>query len=76
MAVFSEPSTAVSRALEIQEVLRRYSAQHSDQPPILVRIGLHMGQVTVEDKVTQMALLPKPAAPEAPADKEKEKEDD
>ncbi len=52
MAVFSEPSTAVSRALEIQEVLRRYSAQHSDQPPILVRIGLHMGQVTVEDKVS------------------------
>ncbi len=50
MAVFSEPSTAVARALEIQDSLRQYNAAHSDQPPILVRIGLHMGQVTVEDK--------------------------
>ncbi len=51
MAVFAEPSAAVARALEIQEALRRYSAAHADQPPILVRIGLHMGQVTVEDKM-------------------------
>jgi class 3 adenylate cyclase len=52
MAVFAEPSTAVARALEIQEALRKYSAAHSDQPPLLVRIGLHMGQVTVEDKMS------------------------
>ncbi len=52
MAVFSEPSAAVARSLEIQEALRRYNAAHSDQPPLLVRIGLHMGQVTVEDKMS------------------------
>jgi len=52
MAVFSEPSAAVARALEIQEALRQYNKTHSDKPPILVRIGLHMGQVTVEDKMS------------------------
>ncbi len=52
MAVFSEPSTAVARALEIQEALRQYNKTHSDQPSLLVRIGLHMGQVTVEDKMS------------------------
>jgi class 3 adenylate cyclase len=52
MAVFSEPSTAVARALEIQEGLRKYNAAHPERPPILVRIGLHMGQVTVEDKMS------------------------
>ncbi|HVZ79202.1 MAG TPA: adenylate/guanylate cyclase domain-containing protein [bacterium] len=50
MAVFSEPSTAVARALEIQEALRRYNDSRPGEPPLLVRIGLHMGQVTVEDK--------------------------
>ena len=49
MAVFAEPSAAVARALEIQEALRQYNKTRSDQPPLLVRIGLHMGQVTVED---------------------------
>ncbi len=52
MAVFSEPSTAVARCLEIQEGLRQYNAAHPGQPPLLVRIGLHMGQVTVEDKMS------------------------
>jgi len=51
MAVFSEPSTAVARALEIQETLRTRDAARPDLPPLRVRIGLHMGQVTVEDKV-------------------------
>src|SRR5581483_2729175 len=51
MAVFSEPSTTVARSLEIQEALRGYNAAHSSEPPLLVRIGLHMGQVTVEDKM-------------------------
>ncbi len=51
MAVFSEPSTAVARALEIQEGLRKLNASRPELPPILVRIGLHMGQVTVEDKM-------------------------
>jgi len=52
MAVFAEPSAAVGRALEIQEALRQYNAAHPGQPPLLVRIGLHMGQVTVEDKMS------------------------
>jgi len=52
MAVFSEPSTAVARALDIQEGLRKLNASHPNLPPILVRIGLHMGQVTVEDKMS------------------------
>ena len=52
MAVFAEPSTAVARALEIQDALRQYNAGQPDQPPLLVRIGLHMGQVTVEDKMS------------------------
>jgi class 3 adenylate cyclase len=52
MAVFSEPSTAVARALEIQAGLRKLNASHPGLPPILVRVGLHMGQVTVEDKMS------------------------
>lgn len=51
MAVFAEPSAAVGRALEIQDALRKFNAEHPGQPPLLVRIGLHMGQVTVEDKM-------------------------
>ncbi len=52
MAVFAEPSAAAARALEIQDALGKYNAQHPGQPPLLVRIGLHMGQVTVEDKMS------------------------
>ncbi len=52
MAVFAEPSAAVARALEIQGALGEYNAGHPGQPPLLVRIGLHMGQVTVEDKMS------------------------
>ena len=52
MAVFIEPSTAVARALEIQDALRQYNQDHSNLPPLLVRIGLHMGKVTVEDKMS------------------------
>jgi class 3 adenylate cyclase len=52
MAVFAEPSAAVARALEIQEALRQHNSSNPNQPPILVRVGLHMGQVTVEDKMS------------------------
>ena len=52
MAVFSEPSTAVTRSLEIQEAIREFNPkQPADQPTLSVRIGLHSGQVTMEDKV-------------------------
>lgn len=41
LAVFSEPSTAVERAIEIQEALHHH-------PYLSVRIGMDMGQVRVE----------------------------
>jgi adenylate cyclase len=49
MAVFSEPSVAVERALEIQRSLSNYNKENPKEEPIVVRIGMHMGQVAVED---------------------------
>lgn len=51
MAVFSEPSTAVARAIEVQEKLRAFNAAHPELENIEVRMGLHSGQVTTEDSV-------------------------
>jgi class 3 adenylate cyclase len=51
MAVFAEPSTAVERALEIQAALDRFNEEHPELDPLRVRIGLDMGQVTVEEHV-------------------------
>jgi class 3 adenylate cyclase len=56
MAVFSEPSTAVERALRIQERIRTFNAAHPDDEGLQVRIGLHMGQVAVENQ-TQLDLF-------------------
>jgi class 3 adenylate cyclase len=56
MAVFSEPSTAVERALAIQERIRTFNAERPDEEPLQVRIGLHMGQVAVENQ-TQLDLF-------------------
>jgi class 3 adenylate cyclase len=52
MAVFSEPSTAVARALEAQEKLKAFNKEHPDLEDIQVRMGLHCGQVTTEDEVS------------------------
>ena len=52
MAVFSEPSTAVARALEVQEKLAQLNAANPGQEKLLVRMGLHSGQVTTEDDVS------------------------
>ncbi|MDE1153172.1 MAG: adenylate/guanylate cyclase domain-containing protein [Micavibrio sp.] len=52
MAVFSEPSTAVARALEVQEKLAQFNKSHPDMADIQVRMGLHTGQVTTEDNVS------------------------
>jgi class 3 adenylate cyclase len=49
MAVFSEPSTAVERALKVQERLRDWNGENPGKEPIQVRIGIHMGQVAVEN---------------------------
>lgn len=51
MAVFAEPSVAVERALLIQQRLDDFNRSQSELDDILVRIGLHMGQVAVEDAV-------------------------
>jgi class 3 adenylate cyclase len=52
MAVFSEPSTAVARALEVQEKLAAFNRAHPELADIHVRMGLHTGQVTTEDNVS------------------------
>jgi class 3 adenylate cyclase len=56
MAVFSEPSTAVERALSIQEKIAAFNGAHPELEDIRVRIGLHMGQVAVENQ-TQLDLF-------------------
>ena len=56
MAVFSEPSTAVERALEVQQYAYDRNRQRPGEPPILVRIGLHLGQVVVKDELATDAL--------------------
>ncbi|MGA2142614.1 MAG: adenylate/guanylate cyclase domain-containing protein [Brevinematales bacterium] len=50
MAVFSEPSSAVDAALKIQERIREFNDAHPEFENIQVRIGIHMGQVTVENE--------------------------
>lgn len=52
MAVFADPSLAVERAVQIQQQLVTFNQQHSEWDDIEVRIGLHMGQVTVEGELT------------------------
>ena len=51
MAVFSEPSTAVERALTIQREIGEFNRNNPDGENLEVRIGLHMGQVTTENQV-------------------------
>lgn len=51
MAIFSEPSAAVSRAVEIQQQIRLLNERYPSSTDIAVRIGMHMGQVSVEDDV-------------------------
>ena len=51
MAIFAEPSAAIERAIKIQESIRKFNQQNNALPDIKVRIGLHMGQITIEDNV-------------------------
>ena len=51
MAVFAEPSTAVERALRIHDGLQRLGRERPDIEGLEVKIGLDMGQVTVEERV-------------------------
>lgn len=56
MAVFSEPSTAVAKAIKIQQRIHEFNESHPELENIKVRIGLHMGQVAIENK-TQLDLF-------------------
>lgn len=51
MAVFSEPSSAVERALEIQKAITAFNNNHPEYEDLSIRIGMHMGQVAVDDNV-------------------------
>lgn len=47
MCVFAKPTDAVARAVEMQQAIAAYNNQNRE-PPIRIRVGLHMGQVVVE----------------------------
>lgn len=51
MAVFSEPTVAVEKAMEIQTAIREFNEKQSEFDDIAVRIGLHVGQIAIEDDV-------------------------
>ncbi len=51
MAVFSEPSTAVARAIKIQQTLYKFNKENSENIKLEVRIGLHMGQIAIENDI-------------------------
>ncbi|WP_019616344.1 adenylate/guanylate cyclase domain-containing protein [Psychromonas ossibalaenae] len=51
MAVFAEPSAAIDKSVKIQNAIAKFNLQDNNLPAIKVRIGLHMGQVTVEDTI-------------------------
>ncbi|MBS0465038.1 MAG: adenylate/guanylate cyclase domain-containing protein [Proteobacteria bacterium] len=56
MAVFAKPSEAVERALEIQRSLRQRNAIVPASERIVVRIGMHMGQVA-RDEATSVDVF-------------------
>ncbi len=49
MAIFSEPSKAIEVSSKIQRIFLQMYEAH--QFPLKVRMGLHLGQVTVENKI-------------------------
>lgn len=51
MAVFAEPSSAVQTALDIQEGMATLNKTEQEMDDIHVRIGLHMGQVSIENNL-------------------------
>jgi len=52
LAIFAEPSTAVSRALDFQKSISENKAILTHEGYTLkVRIGIHMGQVSLEDAI-------------------------
>ena len=49
MAVFSSSIEALSCAVEIQDVLKNYNNGKSEDEKIIIRIGIHVGDVIVKD---------------------------
>ncbi len=51
MAIFSEPTKAVEVSLQIHEKLKEFNKNMPDMEDINIRIGLHMGQVAIENHI-------------------------
>lgn len=51
MAIFTEPSSAVESALKIQSEFKQLNENSTSGEELLIRIGLHLGQVSVENKM-------------------------
>ncbi len=51
MAVFSEPISAVKISLDIQKQLKQFNEVNTELDDINVRIGLHLGQVALEENI-------------------------
>lgn len=51
MAVFAEPTAAVQKALAVQEAFANFNESNPDLEDIEIRIGLHMGQVAIENNL-------------------------
>jgi class 3 adenylate cyclase len=51
MAIFAEPTAAVEKALSIQRKLNEFNLAHPELDDLKVRIGLHMGQTVIENKI-------------------------
>jgi len=49
MAVFNSSSEALSCAVEIQTILKDYNIDKSEDDKIIIRIGIHVGDVIVKD---------------------------
>lgn len=51
MAIFSEPTKAVEVSIEIHNQLNIFNKEHENLVDIDIRIGLHMGQVAIENNI-------------------------
>jgi|GEM_PF-888409 len=49
LLTFESPTNAVLAGIALQDLLHRRNANHSEQPPIEIRIGINTGEVTLED---------------------------
>lgn len=50
LAEFSSPTAAVATAIDIQERMARFNGMLEDERRLMFRIGLHLGEVIVDEK--------------------------